>query len=497
MGLTASKHVKVLWDLEKQAKAHRREAEQHEEEHPSHKEQFEARHTVLSEKIAVLQKEWAAQDAGWRELSEKLKAEEEATKAKEKILLNKIIEMLSGKMFAVCFNEWKAMTQTLRRQRIREAYRTQVEELKLDNSELMVTLREVEQKLAFMEDDGLKSKATALISRLGHRDRTMWFAMWRSYVRESIYNRRDKVQLEWKQQLEKVTQERDYMLWRLDHARQMQTADSNTIKQLGQQDVRRTACLPMLGEGLLLALNRVDEMTNKYPSYARRTEVVEQQANLRRACSSFNQDSQLQPEPEPEPELEPQPKMDEERAAEMVASLNSSRFAEDDTEAGRETADSSIYGRAMAVTHELTHGSPDASLKFPKLQVPAALPRTALRRHGYMLPRRIPRQIEPLFNQTNGASSALLYGTQGGGAATSYMEFNAAMEEAIRQHAAPEAGAAVALDDTRGESADGVRDPTRIKPQPPAGRHQPLMPARQGSSAQRQHPHRQLKPVVR
>ena len=46
-----------------------------------------------------------------------------------------------------------------------------------------------------MSDDGLKSKATALISRLGHRDRTMWFAMWRSFVRESIYNRRDGVSI--------------------------------------------------------------------------------------------------------------------------------------------------------------------------------------------------------------------------------------------------------------------------------------------------------------
>ena len=219
MGLAASKHVRVLWELEKQAKGHRQEAEQHEEEHASHKEEFEAKHAVLSEKIAVLQKEWAAQDAGWRNLSEAIKAEEEAIKAKEKILVSKIVEMLSGKMYGQCFREWKNLAQTLKRQRFREGFRTQVEELKLDNTELTVQLREVEQKMAFMEDDGLKSKATALISRLGHRDRAMWFAMWRSYVRESIYNRRDAVQLEWKVKLEEMTGERDKMLWRLDHAR--------------------------------------------------------------------------------------------------------------------------------------------------------------------------------------------------------------------------------------------------------------------------------------
>jgi hypothetical protein len=495
MGLAASKHAKVLWDLEKEAKRHRQAVEQHEEEHASHREEFEATHAVLSQKIAVLQKEWAAQDAGWRNLSEAIKAEEEAIKAKEKLLVSKIVEMLSGKMFSACFREWKALTQSLKRQRYREGYRTQVEEHKFDNSELTVQLREVEQKIAFMDDDGLKSKATALISRLGHRDRAMWFAMWRSFVRESIYNRRDKVQLEWTQKLENMTQERDYMLWRLDKAQQTQNADSNTIKQLGQQDVNRTACLPRLGEGLLLALHRVDETTNKYPSYARRTEVVEQQASLRRACSSFHQGSQL----EPEPELEPQPKIDEERAAE-VATLSSSGFAEDEAEPGHETTDSSVYGRAMAMTHDFTNGSPDASLTFPKLQVPAALPRTALRRHGYMLPRRVPRQIEPLFSQAaDGVGSAMLYGTQGGGAAAGYTEFSKALEDAIRKHTGAEGGAAREVEDIRGASTGGATasDSNWVKPQPPPERHQPLMTAPQGSSAQQQHRHRQLKPVVR
>ena len=69
------------------------------------------------------------------------------------------------------------------------------------------------QRLAFLSDDGLKAKATALISRLGHRDRTMWFAMWRSFARESIYNRRDRVIMKAREELEKMTEERDYMLW--------------------------------------------------------------------------------------------------------------------------------------------------------------------------------------------------------------------------------------------------------------------------------------------
>ena len=63
----------------------------------------EEKHARLSKIVAIRQKEWAAQDAGWRALAEKLVEEEEAIKMKEKILISKIIEMLSGKMFSVCF----------------------------------------------------------------------------------------------------------------------------------------------------------------------------------------------------------------------------------------------------------------------------------------------------------------------------------------------------------------------------------------------------------
>lgn len=498
MGVGVSKHKGIVGGLEAEAGGHREDGERHEEEHRTARRQFEASRDALMEKIATRKREWEAQDKSWRELVLMNEEQERDVKAKEALLIKKIVEMFSGKMFSLCFGEWKSLTQTLKRQRFREGFRTQVEELKLDNAELTVTLREVQQKLVFLEDDGLKAKATALISRLGHRDRAMWFAMWRSFVRESVYNRRDKVQIEWKQQLEQMTEQRDYMLWRLDNARKNQDADSSAIEQLDQHDVDRTASLPRLGEGLLLALNRVDQTANKFPNYARRTEIVRQQASLRRACLSFSQAAELEPEPEPEPrpELEPEPKVDEERAAEAVGVLNHGGLRDDGTSGEPETVGSSVYERAMAITQDLTQGSPDASLKFPKLQVPAALPCTALRRHGYMLPRRVPRQIEPLFSQTGKGSSALLYGTQGGGAAASYTDFNMALGAAIRQHARADAGAEVELEETHGESPSGAAASSGakwVKPQPPPQRHRSLEP--RDSSAQ-QHRHRQLKPAI-
>ena len=158
-----------------------------------------------------------------------------------------------------------------------------------------------------------------------------------------------------------MTEERDYMLWRLDHSRQNQTADSKAIRDLGQADEERTAALPSLGQGLLLALNRVDETANKFPNYARRTHLDEQQQNLRRACASFAQDGAL--EPEPEPEL--QPKEDDERAAEMVGEQEQEDGEEEEEE------ETSVYGRAMQLSHDFTHGAAGATLQLPALQVNA------------------------------------------------------------------------------------------------------------------------------
>ena len=136
MGVGTSKHRTVIKQLEAATKLHHLAHEEHHEEHTTHAQKFEEKHRGLKQIIGVRKKEWAAQDAGWRALAEAIKAEEEAIKAKEQILISKIVEMLSGKMFSVCFREWKALTQSLKRQRFREAYRTQVKEHEFDNNEL-------------------------------------------------------------------------------------------------------------------------------------------------------------------------------------------------------------------------------------------------------------------------------------------------------------------------------------------------------------------------
>ena len=287
MGVSGSKHVLTLKGLKDERKGHEGEHEAHTKEHEEHKAVVDERHGKLKGIIEQRRKEWAAQDAGWRELAEKIKAEEDAIAAKEKMLLGKIVEMLQGKMYSACFRAWRDHSQRLTRQRLREGYRTQVEELQYDNSELEVQAREITQQLTFATDADLKAKATALIARLGHRDRAMYFAMWRTFARESIYTRRDKVALEWKAKLEKATQQRDRMLWRLEHARQTQGSDSSTIVELGEKDVRRDEALPALGEGLLVALHAVDTTANQFPNYARRTELMEQRSHLQEACATF------------------------------------------------------------------------------------------------------------------------------------------------------------------------------------------------------------------
>lgn len=123
MGVGPSKHRKAIGGLKAAARLHHKAHAKDHEEHTAHKAVVDEKHAKLSKVVAIRKKEWAAQDAGWRALAEKLVAEEEAIKMKEKILISKIIEMLSGKMFSTCFREWKGLTQLLNRQRFREAYR--------------------------------------------------------------------------------------------------------------------------------------------------------------------------------------------------------------------------------------------------------------------------------------------------------------------------------------------------------------------------------------
>ena len=119
------------------------------------------------------------------------------------------------------------------------------------------------------------------------------------------------------------------------------------------------------------------------------------------------------------------------------------------------------------------------------------------------MPRRVPRQIESLFSQGDvggtGSSSALLYGTQGGGRLGSYTEFNAALEEAIRLRAADaeiERDRESHKERERGMSPDGVaaNSPNWVKPQPPERPQAPAAPPL--ISAAKQQQHRQLKPAV-
>ena len=87
-------------------------------------------------------------------------------------------------------------------------------------------------------------------------------------------------------------------------------------------------------------------------------------------------------------------------------------------------------------------------------QVPASLPSTALRRHGYMLPRRLPRQIEPLFagaGMEQQAAAGLVYGAAGGGSLQSSAEQGRRLTQLL----------------DRGPEDGGTEE--ELVPQPPSG----------------------------
>ena len=115
--------------------------------------------------------------------------------------ITQVLEALKGAMFSASFRGWKGYTLAIQRQRFREGYRTQVEEVRYDNQVMQQQIRDMQQKCKFLTDGGAKAMGVKLVAMLGHRSLTMWFQMWRQFTRDSIFERRDKVQLEWQAKL--------------------------------------------------------------------------------------------------------------------------------------------------------------------------------------------------------------------------------------------------------------------------------------------------------
>jgi hypothetical protein len=228
-----------------------------------------------------------AHDEKYKQLYE-AKAQAQADKeAKEAMLLRRVVEAFQGAMFTTVFRAWRGYAQSIQRQRYREAYRTKVEELLFENEQMRGEIVSVKQRSTFITDADAKKRAMMFLQRLGHRSITMWFAMWQSFTKDSIYNRRDKVRAEWNERLASMTAERDRMLWRMEHAKKTQHDDYARIDALAEASKHREAAIPALGSGLVVALRSLEHEAFRHPALSKRNAVQTQRDLVRKLCTDY------------------------------------------------------------------------------------------------------------------------------------------------------------------------------------------------------------------
>ena len=167
-------------------------------------------------------------------------------------------------MSTAAFKGWKGYTQRIRNHRWREEFKTAVEDLTLENSQCHKDTQDILQKIKFLTDSDAKDNATKLIGMMGHRSLKMWLLMWRRHTVDSIFDRRDRVKLEWEAKLAQMTAERDRMLWRMEHCQTLKSQYKGRIAELGENERERQEVVPVIGEGLMVALHTLESQAFKY-----------------------------------------------------------------------------------------------------------------------------------------------------------------------------------------------------------------------------------------
>ena len=194
-------------------------------------------------------------------------------KAREQTLIQQVVMTLRYKEVTVCFREWRDWMRYRRREKFTNEYRQKVEDL-TDHNKIMRTQRDFAlKKSVLLSNDSLQSKAKSFVAQMGFRSRSVWFDMWKQFVRDTIWDRRNAWSLEARQNIERLESEIDRMQEQLQYCKVRDSDMNNQIGTLHDAHSHRESMAKVVGEGLLIARHVSERQLAQFPRTAKQNDL--------------------------------------------------------------------------------------------------------------------------------------------------------------------------------------------------------------------------------
>eukprot|EP01052_Picozoa_sp_SAG31_P013625 SAG31_NODE_824_length_11760_cov_17.390790_1_plen_478_part_00 len=216
----------------------------------------------------------------WDTLRTLLREVIKAKKAREQTLIQQVVMTLQYREVTVCFREWKDWVRFRKREKFTNTYRQKVEDLAEHNKVLRTQRDFALKKSVLLSNNSLQLKAKAFVAQMGFRSRSVWFDMWKQFVRDSVWDRRNAWSLSARQNIERLESEINRMEQQLLYCEERDSEHNTQIGKLQEAHAHRENMVHVVGEGLLVARHVSERQLAQFPHTAMQNDLHQHRNEL-------------------------------------------------------------------------------------------------------------------------------------------------------------------------------------------------------------------------
>jgi hypothetical protein len=185
---------------------------------------------------------------------------------REAQVVQRVLLRFANRCVGTCFTEWKEFITEMVRERDRNKYASQVDDLQTTNTRLHEEHTKVSQELAGSEKQNSELKAKQLILSILNRELSRCFMNWRGFARDHVEERHERQVDLLRAKIEEMRTERDALRTQLDGAELEGLKIAMTKFELEEQDLQKENQINELTAALTQARDAIGQQVELWPS---------------------------------------------------------------------------------------------------------------------------------------------------------------------------------------------------------------------------------------
>ena len=266
MGVSSSKHERLVLEHETELREARERAERAKADLEAHKTASQEEHEALTAELARLEEQKAKLVGQQKTLQADYSEMESIRQEREAQVVQRCILRIFQRCVGVCFKEWKDVVTEIVRERDREQFAAKVEELAVRNKQLKAEVDAKKKEVEAVEEDTQQNKVKQLLMRLKYKEVAICYNQWKGYVRANVEERHQRNIEALQLKLGEMVAERDRLRTRLTDVEREGLKLALTKFELEEKDLRKEGHIAELAGALTEARDTIQRQVEQWPS---------------------------------------------------------------------------------------------------------------------------------------------------------------------------------------------------------------------------------------